>query len=576
MKKYYSIRLFLLFLLLVLLFSFAYPYLVLRKTRIAHEDITIDALYKMSNILLQELSPILASNNNEQIKFFIRNTSYNSHIALLDKNCNIIADNLKENRIINLSNYKNEINEALSGKKSAIMYYDTINKQEAIGIFVPVTRENEIIGVFYISSLMVELDRLKTHIIRNTLYISIISIILSFIMSCLAGDYFLKPINIISNAAKAVIKGDYSTRVFFRYGDEISILALNFNEMVAHIEEKISIFSEQNEELNTILSSLQEGLLLIDKNVRIKYANRRISEILGHEVSTGKFLWETVKDPDINIYINRLLKSKDGGIDELRTGGGIFLVSFAFLEKTEDIIILLYDITDRKRFDILRKDFVDNVSHELRTPLTAIKGYVETIETTENEENKHYLEIIRKHTDRLINIVNDLLLLSSLQKEGQVVEEEVNLKELMEYMISSYEKKISDAGLKIEFECFTENHVIKSDAFKVEQVFINLIDNAIKYTEKGYIRITIHEDDENISVSIKDTGIGISPENQKRIFERFFVADKSRSREKGGTGLGLSIVKHIIHSFNGNIDVSSSPNNGSIFTVVLPKKQIKS
>ena len=232
----------------------------------------------------------------------------------------------------------------------------------------------------------------------------------------------------------------------------------------------------------------------------------------------------------------------------------------------------LYDITTIKNLEKTKKDFVSNVSHELRTPLTAIKGFVETLQDTNSDDkNKHYLNIISRHTDRVIRIVNDLLLLSKLEgAPGNLELEKVNLKNLIENILKIFEQSLKEKKLALKFNASNSLPIINADPFKLEQVFINLIDNAIKYTERGEIAISLNSYNETVTIEIQDTGICIPQEHLSRIFERFYVVDSSRSRKLGGTGLGLSIVKHIVLLHNGKIDVKNIPGVGTNFVVSLP------
>ncbi|HOJ43677.1 MAG TPA: ATP-binding protein, partial [Syntrophorhabdaceae bacterium] len=218
----------------------------------------------------------------------------------------------------------------------------------------------------------------------------------------------------------------------------------------------------------------------------------------------------------------------------------------------------------------IKKEFIANISHELRTPLTAIKGFIETLEEEEHIENIQYLDAIKRHTTRLINIVDDLLTLSELEKEGVKLElEEVRLDSLTENIVKIFEPKLKEKGLNLIIDIEKDIKPIMADPFKLEQMLINLIDNAIKYTEKGKITISVTQDDNNSVIIVEDTGIGI-PENAiPRIFERFYTVDKSRSKKLGGTGLGLSIVKHIVLLHKGTIDVQSVYGKGTRFIVTL-------
>jgi len=250
----------------------------------------------------------------------------------------------------------------------------------------------------------------------------------------------------------------------------------------------------------------------------------------------------------------------------------IFLCSATFLKSGEEVVVVFHDITQVKNIEKIKKDFVVNVSHELRTPLTAIKGFVETLEEEVDGKIQHYIDIIKRHTDRLINIVRDLLLLSELEEKGVTLEiEEVNVKNTVERIIPLFEQRLREKNLTLNLKVEGNLPPIKADPFKLEQMFMNLMDNAVKYTEKGGVFISVKKvREQKVCIEIQDTGIGIPKEHLPRIFERFYVVDKSRSRSFGGTGLGLSIVRHIVLLHNGSIDVESSPGSGTTFSITLP------
>jgi two-component system phosphate regulon sensor histidine kinase PhoR len=222
----------------------------------------------------------------------------------------------------------------------------------------------------------------------------------------------------------------------------------------------------------------------------------------------------------------------------------------------------------------MKKDFVDSVSHELNTPLTAIKGFVETLEEEADEAQRGYLDIIKRNTDRLINIVQDLLALSELEEKTlELQREPVDIRRLLENILQIFKQPLQNKNLKLEFVADAGPAKVMGDPFKLEQLFVNLIDNAVKYTEEGKIKVEIRREDGVLVVDVEDSGIGIPEDQQKRIFERFYVIDKSRSKKVGGTGLGLSIVKHIAQSHEADIDVMSKPGKGTTFRITFPPYQ---
>jgi signal transduction histidine kinase len=227
---------------------------------------------------------------------------------------------------------------------------------------------------------------------------------------------------------------------------------------------------------------------------------------------------------------------------------------------------------DVKQLETLKKDFIINASHELKTPLTSIIGFAETIETGQlPPETAHYLSIIKKQAQRLSNIVNDLLSLSLLETVKKIDKQNVDIIKIISDCVSLYKKKTEEKGIVIITDVAKDLKPAYANEFNIEQLFINLIDNAVKYTEKGRIEIKAANYDACfIKISVADTGIGIAKEHLARIFERFYVADKSRSKQTGGTGLGLSIVRHILNVNGGSISVESVEKKGAVFTVTLP------
>jgi two-component system phosphate regulon sensor histidine kinase PhoR len=240
------------------------------------------------------------------------------------------------------------------------------------------------------------------------------------------------------------------------------------------------------------------------------------------------------------------------------------------------VVAILHDITEFRKLEKIKRDFVLSASHELRTPLTAIKGYVETLQTKISKKDQQYLNVIKRHTERLINIVSDLLNLSELEEKVNKPEFElVNIKNLIENIKTLFAPRFKEKNLALKVNVEEKLPLISGDSFKLEQMLINLVDNAIKYTEKGEVEIAARRLNQSIRITIKDTGIGIAQEHLSRIFERFYVVDKSHSRRMGGTGLGLSIVKHIVLLHNGEIEVESTPGVGTKFIITLPLSQGK-
>jgi two-component system phosphate regulon sensor histidine kinase PhoR len=410
------------------------------------------------------------------------------------------------------------------------------------------------------------------HVIDYSLIILAFSLIIILVFS----RKISKPIRFLQKAAHQVAAGDFDVKVYLDNNDELKDLASSFNYMTERIKELFSEISVHKEELEQVISSINEGFVVIDENGKLLIINEGFLNIVNRREVIGKFYWEVIQNTVFTENIKKILKKRKGSSFEVKINEHFYWCGANYMDVKNEIALIMNDITQLKNLEDIKKDFVMNVSHELRTPLTAIKGFIETLDEEDQiEKVREYLEIIGRHTNRLINIVEDLLLLSNLENNTSVlIKSDVNIKELIEVVLKIFEQKVKEKRLRLEFR-FDENiPTIQADAFRLEQLMINLIDNAVKYTDEGSITISI-----NMTVSgrirlvIQDTGIGIPKVQHDRIFERFYTVDKSRSRRLGSTGLGLSIVKHIVLLHKGEIYVDSTIEKGTKFVVVLPVGQ---
>jgi two-component system phosphate regulon sensor histidine kinase PhoR len=293
--------------------------------------------------------------------------------------------------------------------------------------------------------------------------------------------------------------------------------------------------------------------------------------------------FDSIKDKDILREISKFIGSNKSNMSQITNKDDIVYnikLDPVYLQSSKNVIIgsiiNIEDITERVRLENMRSDFVANVTHELKTPLTSISGFVETLRINDNIDistRNRFLGIIETESDRLKRLIDDILLLSFIENKEQESSEDVDIYSVFKevYELTYTSAKVKDIDIEYNFE--HENMIIKSNRDYIKQIFLNLVDNAIKYTPNGGIVTTeVRYDDNYILIKVIDNGIGISKEDKTRIFERFYRVDKARSRDVGGTGLGLAIVKHIVKSLHGTIDVESELNIGTKFIVKIPKK----
>jgi two-component system phosphate regulon sensor histidine kinase PhoR len=401
-------------------------------------------------------------------------------------------------------------------------------------------------------------------------------VILSFILSLLLTYLFLgrisKSLKKFVEASQSISSGDFNVQVELPAKDDFYFLAANFNEMSEKIKRLFNFLSKQKDELNSVISSIQEGLLVIDKKDIIVLSNDSMNRILDRENLEGSKYGDFIKNSRLWQLINRTRDKKKSNRCELQIGQDFYLCTADLMESKEEVILIFFNITEAKKLEIVKKDFITNVSHELRTPLTSIKGFIETLMDEIDDEYKQYLNIINNNTRRLILIVEDLLTLSELEnKDTQLIITEVNLPELIKNISVIFEQKLKEKQINLLHNFEDDIPLIQADAFRLEQLMINLIDNAIKYSHNGEIEVRLAKDSGKVLIEVKDTGVGIPKEHQSRIFERFYTVDRSHSRRTGGTGLGLSIVKHIVQAHNGEISIESEIGKGTSFIVKIPE-----
>ena len=560
-------------LIVIVILAITFP-LSFRAIRHHHIDTLTGNLENFCITLKLKVSPLLESNQIESLDTLVKKLGKqtDTRITIIDPKGKVYADSDKNPAL--MENHKNriEITEAIKyGSGTSLRYSESV-KEEMLYVAVPIKNDGKLYGILRASLFLKEINTLLNNLKINIIKIAAIIIVIILIIAFLFSRNFSKPLNELATASRNVAKGDFNTKVFLKGKNEIKELADSFNYMTEQIKTLFSQLSYQKEELNSIISSINEGLCVIDKQGIISISNGSFRKTIQSDSVKGKSYWEVLKINKFDELIKRVRNEKNSIVDEIELSSRTFLFSATFCSNKEEIVVTLHDITKIKNLEKTKKDFVTNVSHELRTPLTAIKGFVETLQdTNKDDENQHYLNIIKRHTDRVIRIVNDLLLLSKLEGKSDSLElEKVNLIDLIENIIKIFEQNIKEKNLDLKFNPDRVLPVIKADPFKLEQVFINLIDNAIKYTEKGEVVISLSHHNDIVKVEIQDTGISISQEHLSRIFERFYVVDTSRSRKLGGTGLGLSIVKHIVHLHNGNIDVVNIPGSGTNFIISLP------
>lgn len=496
----------------------------------------------------------------------------NTRITVVDREGRVIADSREDPRKMDNHRTRTEIAQAFEGRTGVYLRTSDTLGQDMLYVGVPVYEGAEVRQVIRVSKFLKDIKLVSGRLNRKIALTSAIVLAIALVAAFLFARTISRPVGELTDAIRRVAGHDFSARVLLKGGDELKQVADSFNAMTDEMQGLFGELTRQKEELNGIITSLQEGLLVLDRDERVVMVNKSLERIADRPVETGKFYWEEIREPGINDLIKKVRDERKNLSREITVNEMVFLCSASFLKTDGGIVVVFHDISEIKRLEKIKSDFVLNVSHELRTPLTSIKGYADTIdEGSLSEENRHYLTIIRRNTERLINIVGDLLTLSKLEeREFALSLEPVALPFLIERVLKLFEDQARSKGFSLKMEAPEDLPPVLGDPFKLEQVFINLLDNAMKYTDAGGIAITVALSGDEVIAKVSDTGTGIPQEHIPRIFERFYVVDKSRSKKMGGTGLGLSIVKHIVLLHNGTVRVESAAGKGSAFIVSLP------
>ncbi|HEY3196971.1 MAG TPA: ATP-binding protein [Nitrospirales bacterium] len=443
--------------------------------------------------------------------------------------------------------------------------------------------ESRVLGVVRLALPLTQIEE-QHGALRNALALALaLAFILSFVLSFLIARSVTRPLAEMAEAAKRMLGGMFHPRIRPQSNDEVSDLGHALNQMAASIEDKIESLKEDRAKMAATLIAMQEGVMVLAHDGTLRLLNPAMERMIGRHGAelTDRSYWEVIRQPRLNEFIAQALAGGNGAATEIGLGPApvrTFQVYASSLAEGRDsgagVVLVFHDITDLRRLEQVRKDFVANVSHELRTPLTAIKGYVEALRDdpkVDLQQRQRFLEIIETHADRLNLIITDLLLLSKIES-GQIPmkQEPVELAPLFDRTLALLSHHIHRKQHKIVLNVSRLQGRLLGDEERLGQVFFNLLDNAIKYTpDQGTITIGAAEKEATIEITIEDTGIGIPPKDLPRIFERFYRVDKARSRELGGTGLGLAIVKHLVEAHRGTVLVESS-GKGSRFMIAFP------
>ena len=506
----------------------------------------------------------LQKENDDFSEYKINNQEI--RVSIIDKEGQVLYDSLGE--IIDNHVNREEVVEAFDkGVSSLVRFSDTVGND--LVYYATRIDDNTVIRT---SAQMSDTKLITSKSSKYFLLIIIGVVVISIVLCEKLVKIIVQPVRELEEVTQKIANGDLNKRAVIYYNDEIGSLAKTFNEMADMLEIKISDSLDKQNKLEAILESMESGVIAITAAGKVMLINPYAKSLFGiGEDIIGKNISNYIIDHDFLSFIRDVMDIDAKEIKLFHPFEREIKVKKAPIigQRGSEIgiVISIQDITDIKRLENMRSQFVANVSHELKTPLTSIKGFSETLRIVDDENTKNkFLDIIDKETDRLTLLIDDILILSNIENMNKLSNEKFNPNEVVEDVINMIKKEAAKKNISIEVEK-KFNGLLVGDKDKFYQVVLNLTTNSIKYSnENGNVKIFTNKSKDKFVLMVKDDGIGIPKEDLPRIFERFYIVDKSRTSKS--TGLGLAIVKHIVKLFNGEIFVESEVGKGSKFTVI--------
>jgi len=507
----------------------------------------------------------------------------NCRVTLIDARGKVFADSEKD--VTQMENHSNrpEVQEArLKGSGKSVRFSSSLNI-DMLYVAVTIRNGEKINGYVRLARPLHDVQKVIQKMYESILGASAIAVIVSLLIALFISYRLAEPIRAMERFTEKLRQGEPVGAILLNTADETKKLADNINFLVEELKDKIRIANEEKSKLMTALTSMTEGVLIINAQGLIEFVSPVLGDMLSvrYEDVFGKTLMEAFRSAELQKILTEFKRTGENITREITLDmveAVILNVSVSAVHgypQEDKTMIVFHDVTRLKKLEKVKEDFVANVTHEIRTPLTAIIGYLETIKNGaigNIDETKKFVDIILNQAERLNRLVEDLLTLSHIElKELKFNFENVSINAAITNVISLVEAKAKEKKITIHNNVRENFPMIRADKDKLTQIFVNILDNAVKFTpESGRITIVAKEADAYTAVSISDTGIGVPRDEIQRLGERFYRVDRSRSRDLGGTGLGLSIVKHLMIAHGGRMEIESELGRGTTVFLLFP------
>jgi two-component system, OmpR family, phosphate regulon sensor histidine kinase PhoR len=505
-----------------------------------------------------------------------------ARVTVITADGRVLADSQSDPQTMENHATRPEVLEAMAkGDGRSIRHSVTINRD----LLYYAVRQNTSAGPSIVLRFALPLetvDQVLSSFRRRLWLASFFILLIAGAISLLFSRSFTGRVEHLKEFSRRVAEGDFRPLPRDGSGDALEALGISLNRTAARLDRTIHTLTEERNLSSAILGSMVEGVAVVNGSERLVFANPGFAEILGLDVppTSGSALVEVVRQTELLEAVRQVLHGEPRVQSEIVTGTlrqHYFAITVAAVRAgdTTGAVVVLHDITELRKLERVRRDFVANVSHEFRTPLTAIQGFAETLlagAIDDSQNRTRFLEIILEHSRRLARLTEDLLMLSKMDAERLELEiRRLSVSQLIESCLETAQRRAAEKDLRISVN--TPQHLpdIAGDRRRLAEVLQNLLDNAIQYTlPGGQIMLSAETGEDEVVLTVSDTGIGIPQADQPRIFERFYRVDVARSREAGGTGLGLAIAKHLVEIHGGRLWVDSEVGQGSQFHFSVP------
>jgi two-component system phosphate regulon sensor histidine kinase PhoR len=591
-------RVFLAFAVLIVISALAFGVLVSRGQETELRNQLIEQL-RVSSVLLGEVAKAqvaghvltkgsLSTDQRRTLQELVRDLGERTEtrLTLIGRDGTVLADSeqkfTEDLAMMDNHRHRPEVQEALARGDGYSQRYSTTLSEPLLYYAVRVDGDPQPIGV---ARSALPIDSIGMKVRRGRGMVALFAMTLAVV--AIAGMSYLlsriiNPLLTLTRAVERMAAGHLGEHVEIANRDEIGMLARAFNRLNDDLLARIDQIRERGDQLAAVLGGMVEGVIAVDRRARILFANDAAGEQFDFQADQahGRPLMSLIRDETLHQSVQRAMTTRtsvNAEIERHAPSSGTMAVHATPLpgEPCPGVVVVLYDMTQLRRLESMRQEFVANVSHELKTPLSSIKAYAETLRAGAINDHRHNLQFVQRiedQADRLHQLILDLLSLARIESGEEAFEiVDVDMRDAVEMCLDEYRQSAEAKMISLRTEPPVDEVIVRADEEAVRQILENLVNNAIKYTPaEGEVVVRWKRERGYALIEVQDTGIGIEREHQERLFERFYRVDKARSRELGGTGLGLSIVKHLAQFFGGTVRVRSEVGKGSTFAVRLP------